>query len=142
VDHCFLWTRGSTRSENVEVCVPRRLPRDVHSVVSDTAGGKPWPKPVMARLKDPKVVELTPGVYHGGGLLPVDHLNGSFILRSVFTPTKWCRRRLTRSEVAMALTFPLQLSKHARWLSLICWCVIQVGPWNIVPSPSWPMREC
>jgi hypothetical protein len=106
VDHCFLWTRGSTRLENVEVCVPRQLIRNVHSVVSDTISGKPWAMPMVVRLLQPKVLELTPGVYRSGGLLPVDHLNGAFILRSVFTTTKWCRRRLTQLEVAMAFDVP------------------------------------
>jgi hypothetical protein len=106
VDNCFLWSRGSTRAENAEVCVPRCLSRDVHSVVSDTVSGKPWPKPATPRLATPKVWELSPGVYHGGGLLPLDHPGGAFILRSVFTPTKWCRRRLTKPEVAMAYDIP------------------------------------
>jgi hypothetical protein len=106
IDHCFLWSRGPTRPENLEVCVPRCLSRDVHSVVSDTVSGQPWAKPEASRLSHPKVLELTPGVYHGGGLLDVDHPNGSFLLRSVFTPTKWCRRRLTKTEIAMAFDIP------------------------------------
>jgi hypothetical protein len=36
VDHCFLFSRGAGTPSQNEVTVPRALPRDVHSVISDT----------------------------------------------------------------------------------------------------------
>jgi hypothetical protein len=36
----------------------------------------------------------------------VDHPPGNYVLQSVFTTTKWCRRRLTRKEVATAFDVP------------------------------------
>lgn len=106
VDHCFLYSRGWDRAATLEVSVPRAMPRDVHSIVSDVVCGQPWPKPGAVRLQTPKVLELAPGLYHGGGLLPVDHPHGSFVVRSVYTKSKWCRRRLTKKEVATAFDVP------------------------------------
>jgi hypothetical protein len=95
-DNCYLWTRSHRRNSAAEIPVPTALPRDVHSVVSDTVCGAVSGKPVASRMHTPQVLETRPGVYHGGGggLLPLDHMNGQFEVRSVFTPTKWCRRRL------------------------------------------------
>jgi hypothetical protein len=110
VDHCFLWSRGKAREATLEVTVPRAMPRDVHSVISDVVCGQPWPRPNAVRLDNPRVLEVAPGLYHGGGLLPVDHPGGSFVVRSVFSKSKWCRRRLTKKEVATAFDVPHQAS--------------------------------
>jgi hypothetical protein len=106
VDHCFLWTWGSPQESILEVSVPQCARRDVYSVASDTVAGQPWPKPDRVRLRTPIVLELEPGVYHGGGLLSVDHPTGHYVLRSVFNPSKWCRRRLPQKEVATAFDVP------------------------------------
>jgi hypothetical protein len=85
------------------------MPRDVHSVISDVVCGQPWPRPNAVRLDTPRVLEVAPGLYHGGGLLPVDHPGGLFVVRSVFTKSKWYRRRLTKKEVATAFDVPHQV---------------------------------
>jgi hypothetical protein len=112
VDHCYMWhRRASQDSRTATVTVPTALPRDVHSVVSDTISGPACTKPVTARMDSPQVVELKPGIYHAGGLLPMDHLRGRFAVRSVYTPSKWCVRRLTASELASAFDIPHQVSQ-------------------------------
>jgi hypothetical protein len=116
VDQCFLFSRGSGKVSQSEVSVPRALSRDVHSVVSDTVSGPPHAGLEPSRLATPKVLELRPGVYHAGGLLSMDQPKGYFIVRSVFSATKWCRRRLTPSELATAFDVPYeviqQCSRH------------------------------
>lgn len=121
VDHCFLFSRGAGTPSQNEVTVPRALPRDVHSVISDTIAGPGHAPLEPSRLVRPEVFEILPGLYHGGGLLPVDHPRGQFVVRSVFTPTKWCRRRLTPSELATAFDVPheiIQQCSHQELLSL------------------------
>jgi hypothetical protein len=109
VDHCFLWYWGEKQHQAEAVSVPTALPRDVHSVVSNTIGGTACPKPRVARLPTPQVLELKPGVYHAGGLLPLDHVKGRFVVRSVYTASKWCVRRLTGNELASAFDVPHQV---------------------------------
>jgi hypothetical protein len=113
VDHCFLWRRSHDDAPTMEeVSVPTALPRDVHSVISDTVGGTACAKPVASRLPSPQVMELKPGLYHAGGLLPLDHLRGRFAVRSVYTASKWCVRRLTARELATAFDVPHQVASQ------------------------------
>jgi hypothetical protein len=109
VDHCFLWNHGKAREANLDVTVPRAMPRDVHSVISDVVCGQPCPRPNAVRLDTPRVLEVAPGLYHGGGLLPVDHPGGLFVVHRVFIKSKWCQRRLTKKEVATAFNVPHQV---------------------------------
>jgi hypothetical protein len=81
----------------------------MHSVVSDTIGGTASSKPRLAWLPTPQVVELKPGVYHAGGLLPLDHVKGWFGVWSVYTASKWCVQRLTGSELTSAFDVPHQV---------------------------------
>jgi hypothetical protein len=122
-DHCFLWVRRAGETQHPEeVLVPKALARDVHSVVSDTVAGRACAALKPVRLAVPSVHELRPGVYHGGGLLPVDQPNGQFIVRSVYTPTRWCRRRLTKPELATAFDIPhavIQACRPAELCALI-----------------------
>jgi hypothetical protein len=112
VDHCFLWSRGQEKHRSESLGVPSALPRDVHSIVSDTISGPACSKPVATRLASPQVVETKPGIYHAGGLLPLDHLKGRFVVRSVFTPSKWCVRRLSASELASAFDIPNHVTQQ------------------------------
>jgi hypothetical protein len=92
-----------------EVPVPTALPQDVHLVVSDTARGITWAKPSAIRLKTPHVFKIWPGTHHGGGLLPLDHTNGYFVVCSVFTSLKGCQCQLKATKVASAFDIPHQL---------------------------------
>jgi hypothetical protein len=100
-DACFCWARGSNR-DPLQVSVPTALPRDVHSVIGDTVAGKPCSQPKETRLDRPAVVELSPGCYHGGGLLPLDVPSARFRVRCVYSRSRWCERRLTAHERAAA----------------------------------------
>jgi hypothetical protein len=132
VDQGFLWSCNTTRAENAEVCVPKCLARDVYLVVSDTVSGRPCPKPVSARLIPPTVLEVSPGLYHSGGLLPADHTSGAFVVCSIFTATKWCRRRLTKAKLAMAfdISKPIIQECSASELALV------------TRHPSWALEHC
>jgi hypothetical protein len=72
MDQCFLFCRGSGTTSQNEVSVPWALARDVHSVISDTVSGPTHARLEPSRLSTPKVLELRLGVYHVGGLLPLD----------------------------------------------------------------------
>jgi hypothetical protein len=107
-DNCYLWSRGTEELTEI-IPVPTALPRDVHSVISDTVAGAACAKPSGGRLKNPRVMETRPGLYNGGGLFPLNHMTGQFVVRSVFTSSKWCRRRLKGTEIASAFDIPHQL---------------------------------
>jgi hypothetical protein len=91
------------------VFVPCCILHEVYSIASNIVEGQSWPKPEQVQLRTPKVLEVAPGLYHGGGLLPVDHPTGHYVPCSLFNTTKWCRRWLTKKEVATAFNMPRQV---------------------------------
>jgi hypothetical protein len=107
-DNCYLWVQRSPSPSAAKIPVPTALPQDVHYVVSNTVGGMACPKPSQVRLAKPQVLETRPGVYHGGRLLPLDHLKGQSVVQSIFTPSKRCQRCLNLSEFASAFDIPHQ----------------------------------
>jgi hypothetical protein len=109
-EHCIGWVRSVTAAPSVvRMAVPSALPRDVHSVVSDTASGKPSRAPRSHRLSKPEVKEYKPGLYHAGGLFPLDARRPWFKVRSVFPPSKWCDRALTLVEKASVFDVPSEV---------------------------------
>jgi hypothetical protein len=56
-DNCYLWTRSCRSETTAEIPIPTALPRDVHSVVSDTVVGTVCTKPVAPRMHTPHVLE-------------------------------------------------------------------------------------
>jgi hypothetical protein len=108
-DRCFLWTRARANDSSPltrSITLPTAVPRDVHSVVNDVVSGSTSRGPVSSRLPCPAVTELSPGLYHAGGLFPSDISRPRFRVRSVFSPTKWCDRPLTLSERAAVFDVP------------------------------------
>lgn len=87
--------------------LPPALKNAVYSVASDTVNfGYPCQGPGQSTLTQMKPKCLGKGVYHGGALYPLDHPRPRFLLRSVFSPTGWCRRPLTDAETLTVLDVP------------------------------------
>jgi hypothetical protein len=109
-DFCFCWFRSVGEVATVtQICVPAVLLRNVHLVVSDVVAGKPSRAPRSQRLSRPVVKEFKPGLYHAGGLYPLDGRRPWFKVRSVFSPSKWCDRALTSGERASVFDVPLEV---------------------------------
>lgn len=74
--------------------------RDMSVVVDPAASsGVPCAAPTLdLDVRRPVCMELRPHVYHGSGLYPHSDPHPQFIVRSVFTSTGWCRRKLTPIE--------------------------------------------
>ncbi len=50
----------------------------------------------------PRVIEIRPKVFYGGGLFPLDVECPQFVVPCIFSPTKWVRRKLSGAEVCKA----------------------------------------
>ena len=72
----------------------------VHTVASDAVdAGCVALAPVCCRPPSSTIVKVGKSLYHGGGLCPSGlEICPVFLLPSVFSPTDWCRRRLTAEE--------------------------------------------
>lgn len=87
--------------------LPTQLPTSVHSVAGDTVdAGKPCRRPHSIGGDSPTIRHLGGNVYHGGGLHPWSSVEPRFVLRSVFSPSGWCRRTLTDNETLMVMDVP------------------------------------
>jgi len=75
------------------------------SVVIDTmvTGGRPCsaPKDVI-HTKEPQVIEVRPKTYHCRGLIPWGVKPIWAVVPSVFSPSKWCRQKLTAKEILLS----------------------------------------
>jgi hypothetical protein len=71
--------------------------RDLSSIINSTTGhGYPCqPPPLLPHLHD---FEIRPRTYHGHGLFPFYIRDAYYIVPSVYTPSKWCRRHLSGEE--------------------------------------------
>jgi hypothetical protein len=96
----------------------------VYAVVSDIVLGMAVKPPLpCSRMEKPEVTEIRPGYYHGGGLLSVNHLGGEFRVRSVFSPSRWCKRPLTPGELAVAFDIPHQVVNQCADVNLRDLCM-------------------
>ena len=84
----------------------RMAGRDMYSIINSKAEGLPCKPPVSCSCDVPKVVKLRPGTYHVGGLYPTGVDKVHVIVPSVFSPTKWVRRRLTGLEMCKLWDIP------------------------------------
>ncbi len=66
-------------------------------------GGRPVGIPIpLNTTTAPSLVELHPKTFHGRGLIPWGANNFWVITPNVFSPTKWCLRKLTQTETLYA----------------------------------------
>ena len=97
---------------------PVRLPTSVYSVVSDTVDvGRKAVAPSPVNLQPPyDVHEISSGVFHGGGLYPLDYAakrKPQFILWSVLHGG-WCKRRLMEVEEWSVKDVPVRIYQLAK----------------------------
>jgi hypothetical protein len=74
--------------------IPRQAQRDLSTIVdSMVSRGTPCAPPyILNRDKEPAVIELCPGTFHGRGLIPWNTIDIRAVVPSIFSPTKWIRR--------------------------------------------------
>jgi hypothetical protein len=101
--------------------IPPTSRQDMSCVINPTVGhGLECPPPRNTSVDHPRVIMLRPRTFHGGGLFPFGDRTGYFVVPSVFTKTKWCRRHLTADETLRSLdigdshTSTLMSSEKAR----------------------------
>jgi hypothetical protein len=80
--------------------LPGVIPSCVYTVASDTIdSGKVAQAPSVRRLPKSVVTKVGKSIHHGGGLYPFRvREHPIFLLPTVWTHTRWCRRRLTFQE--------------------------------------------
>jgi hypothetical protein len=89
------------------VSTPGFLPRDVHSVVSDDVSGRPSRVPRSQQHASPIVQPYRSGLYHAGGLYPLNIHHPWFKVCSAFSGSQWCDCALTVVERASVFDVPL-----------------------------------
>jgi len=101
----YIYTRTSSP---VSLLTPAAGPqRDLTSVMDTLISGTPvQPPPLCQSPMRPVVVQLRPNTYSCSGLFPWNSRKAFVITRSVFSPTKWVKRKLLGSEVLKVLDLP------------------------------------
>ena len=83
---------------------------DLSSILSHTEGGEDLLQPArLVKLDSPKVTQVTHRSYHLEGLYPTKIKQPYFLIPSVFSVSKWVKRRLTKSELLAAYDIPVSL---------------------------------
>lgn len=82
--------------------------RDLSSVLDSQAYGTPVPPPATALLHSsrPQVLQLRPNTFHGRGLIPWVSRSFFVIAPSIYSPTKWVRRRCSNLEMSRIFDIP------------------------------------
>jgi hypothetical protein len=94
--------------------------RDMSSILETHTSGIPVPAPTTA-MSDatlPKVVQLRPNTYHGGGLMPWVARSAFVIAPYIFSPTKWVRRRCSLVEQGEIFDYPTEVMKRLTSLQI------------------------
>ena len=65
--------------------------------------------PRLATLPKPKVTKTLHDCFHPGGLFPVNEIKPSFLVPSVFSPSRWVKRQLTSKERLEVQDVPISL---------------------------------
>ncbi len=85
--------------------------RDLSGILDSKIPGTPCPAPLQVSNKEPKVIQVRPNTYHGGGLLPWTARNAFIIAPCCFSPTNWVRRRLSSMEMCNVLDIPIPIAE-------------------------------
>jgi hypothetical protein len=87
--------------------------RDLTSVLDPKVNGIPCPAPGanLDAARHPQVIQLRPNVYHGGGLIPWSARSSYIVAPSIYSPTRWVRRRLTNLEMGSLLDYSAETIK-------------------------------
>ncbi len=95
------------------VSLPAAGKRDLSSILDPRARhGVPCNPPSVVQLRFPAIVRLAGrSTYHGGGWLPGSKRDLNVITSNGFSPTNWCKRKLSNDEWLQVMDFPLALAK-------------------------------
>jgi hypothetical protein len=87
--------------------------RDLSSVLDPKVNGIPCSAPGenLDTSRRPEVIQLRPNVYHGGGLIPWVARSSFIVSPSIYSPTRWVRRRLTNQEMISVLDYSSEMFK-------------------------------
>jgi hypothetical protein len=101
-------------THNLQLCIPQQGGRDLSSCSNALVrSGVPClaPPPVQTNSPSdqPTVIEIHPSVLDCQGLLPRQSWNSLFVTRCTFSPTKWCKQKVTLSKLSKALDIPEKL---------------------------------
>ncbi len=94
--------------------------RDMSSILDSHTSGMPVPAPTMVvgDATMPKVFQLRPNTYHGGGLMPWSAWSAFVIAPCIFSPTKWVRRRCSLAEQGEIFDLPTVILKRLTALQI------------------------
>jgi hypothetical protein len=98
--------------------------RDLSSVLDPKVNGIPCSAPGenLDASRRPEVIQLRPNVYHGGGLIPWVARSSFIVSPSIYSPTRWVRRRLTNQEMSSVLDYSSEMFKgltQNQWSSIV-----------------------
>ncbi len=97
-------------------------PRDLSGILNIKAHGIPCRPPAVQDLNPGKVVSLSKGLYHGGGLYPINIKELRVVTPCVFSPTGWVKRKVTGRELCLIKDIPEDIvdSLPASKIAAIC----------------------
>jgi hypothetical protein len=111
-----IYSRGTAQNFTPQLHAQRDMSSVIDTMVST---GHPCPIPqCMKPSETPKVLEVRPGTYHFQGLLPWDGRQSTIIAPNIFSTTKWCKRRLTGSELLKILDVPDDIANKLKGASI------------------------
>jgi hypothetical protein len=85
---------------------------DIGALLDCTVKGKSISAPRLPLLPIPKVQLVSHGAYHGRGLFPCEVNDVHFLTPSVFSSTRWVKRRLTPLERLLVYDCPTSLTNN------------------------------
>jgi hypothetical protein len=121
---CSLWGGGVTDSQwplhiyYSSPCMALITRKQAHRVISTIMDsmvslGAPCTAPQpLVQEKEPSIVEIHTGTFHGYGLIPWENLSLCAIVPSMFSPTKWCYHKLTTRELLLSWDLSQVLLAH------------------------------
>mmetsp|Transcript_10111 Transcript_10111/g.14603 ORF Transcript_10111/g.14603 Transcript_10111/m.14603 type:complete len:596 (-) Transcript_10111:44-1831(-) len=80
--------------------------RDLSTIFDSKIQGIPCPQPTAIVATHPKVIQIRPHTFHGGGLLPWTGRHDFVVAPCIFSPTHWVRRRIHGQEMLKILDVP------------------------------------
>jgi hypothetical protein len=88
--------------------------RDLTSVLDSRISGMPVPAPSQAsrNSETPRVLQLRPNTFFGGGILPWNLRDVFAIAPCIYSPTGWMRRQLSNKEMFDVLDIPENLHRE------------------------------
>jgi hypothetical protein len=144
------WVHIYSSGLPLHLSFPKQGQRDVSTILDAMVNkGHPCtaPKSIPA-CPIPRVVEICPGTYHSSGLVPWKTRSLWVITPNGFSPTKWCRRKLTQTEILLSRDVPsmarsmlsedqvMELLLDSSYIPNKC-CLALLDAFPSTVQPSW-----